>query len=96
MLDMIAVYRNRKVITAVRSPFHSDRHSPSIRSTARSSPRQGPVAQFNPFEKLDNPIMRAVSEDGAYKLWHRLSDEANRYLDGVEDNLIGRVKSSTP
>jgi hypothetical protein len=55
-----------------------------------------PVAQFNPFEKLDNPIMRAGGEDGAYKLWHRLSDEANRYLDGVEDNLIGRVKSGTP
>jgi hypothetical protein len=35
-------------------------------------------------------------EDDAYKLWHRLSDEANCYLDGVEDELIGRVKSGTP
>jgi hypothetical protein len=55
-----------------------------------------PVAQFNPFEKLDKPIMHAGGEDDAYKLWHRLSDEANRYLDGVEDELIGRDKSGTP
>src|SRR5215813_4451833 len=44
-----------------------------------------PTAQFNPFEKLDKPIMHAGGEDDAYKLWHRLSDEANRYLEGVED-----------
>ena len=34
-----------------------------------------PVAQFNPFERLDTPIMRAGAEDRAYELWHRLSDE---------------------
>jgi hypothetical protein len=55
-----------------------------------------PVAQFNPFEKLDKPIMKADGEGDAYELWHRLSDERNRYLDRVEDELTGRVKSSTP
>jgi hypothetical protein len=54
-----------------------------------------PVAQFNPFEKLDKSIMYTGGEDDAYEVWHRLSDDANRYLDGVEDELIGRVKSGT-
>ncbi|MFZ0496812.1 MAG: hypothetical protein WBE80_09115 [Methylocella sp.] len=52
-----------------------------------------PVAQFNQFEKLDKPIMQAGSEADAYKLWHQLSDERNRYLDGVEAELTGRAKS---
>jgi hypothetical protein len=54
-----------------------------------------PVAQFNPFEKLDKSIMYTGGEDDAYEVWHRLSDDANRYLDGVEDGLIGRAKSGT-
>jgi hypothetical protein len=54
-----------------------------------------PVAQFNPFEKLDKPVMRANGQENAYKLWHSLSDTANRYVDGVEDELIGRGKSGT-
>lgn len=52
-----------------------------------------PVAQFNPFEKLDKPIMQAGGDADAYKLWHQLSDERNRYLDGVDAELIGRAKS---
>ena len=40
--------------------------------------------------------MCAGGEGDAYKVWHRLSDDANRYLDGVEDELIGRAKSGTP
>lgn len=52
-----------------------------------------PVAQFNPFEKLDKSIMQAGGEADAYKLWHQLSDERNRYLDGVDAELIGRAKS---
>jgi hypothetical protein len=48
-----------------------------------------PVAQFNQFEKLDKPIMQAGGEADAYKLWHQLSDERNRYLDGVDAELIG-------
>ncbi len=47
-----------------------------------------PVAQFNPFEKLDSPIMRVGGQDDAYKLWHQLSDDSNHYLDGVEADLI--------
>jgi hypothetical protein len=52
-----------------------------------------PVAQFNPFEKLDRPIMQAGADDDAYKLWHQLSDERNLYLEGVDVELIGCAKS---
>jgi hypothetical protein len=55
-----------------------------------------PVAQFNPFERLDTPIMDVGGTDAAYKLWHQLSDERNHYLDAVDDELIGRAKSGTP
>ena len=53
-----------------------------------------PVAQFNQFAKLDKPIMQAggEAEADAYELWHRLSDERNRYLDGVGAELIGRAE----
>jgi hypothetical protein len=47
-----------------------------------------PFAQFDQFEKLDNPIMQAGGAAEADKLWHQLSDERNRYLDGVEAELI--------
>jgi hypothetical protein len=49
-----------------------------------------PVAQFNQFEKLGNPIIQAGGETDAYKLWDELSDERNHYLDGVGAGLIGR------
>lgn len=51
-----------------------------------------PVAQFNPFEKLDKPIMKAEGEADAYKFWHQLSDERNCYLDGVDAELIQRLR----
>jgi hypothetical protein len=54
-----------------------------------------PVAQFNQFEKLDKPIMQAGGEADAYKLWDQLSNERDRYLDGVEAELIGRAKSAS-
>jgi len=47
-----------------------------------------PVAQFNPFEKLDKPIMQNGGEDAACKLWHQLADERNGYLDAVGEELI--------
>jgi hypothetical protein len=47
-----------------------------------------PVAQFNPFERLDKPIMQTGGEDAAYRLWHQLGDERNGYLDGVGEELI--------
>lgn len=52
-----------------------------------------PIAQFNPFEKLDKPIMQAGGEAAAYRLWHKLSDERSRYLDGVDAALIGQPKA---
>ena len=51
-----------------------------------------PTAQFNQFEMFDKPIMRAGSEDDAYRLWNQLSEERNRYLEKVDDELIGRAK----
>ncbi len=53
-----------------------------------------PVAQFNPFEKLDRPIMQAGGEAAGYEIWRRLSDERNRYLDGVDIELIGKPTAS--
>lgn len=53
-----------------------------------------PVAQFDQFEKLDKPIMQAGGEADVYKLWHELSDERDRCLDGVEAELIGCAKPS--
>jgi hypothetical protein len=49
-----------------------------------------PVAQFNPFEKLDKPVMQAGGESAAYDRWHRLSDERNAYLEPVDAALMGR------
>jgi hypothetical protein len=51
-----------------------------------------PVAQFNQFEKLEKPIIQAAQRADAHKLWDRLSDERDHYLDGVEAQLIGRAK----
>jgi hypothetical protein len=52
-----------------------------------------PVAQFDQFEKLDRPTMGTVSLAEADAQWQRLSAERDCYLDGVEDDLIGRPKS---
>ncbi len=54
-----------------------------------------PVAQYNPFEKLDKPIMQTGGEGAAYGLWHQLGDERNTYLDGVGDELIKPEKPTT-
>lgn len=51
-----------------------------------------PVAQFDQLEKLNRPIMEADGLAEADALWHRLSAERNRYLDGLEDDLIGRSR----
>jgi hypothetical protein len=55
-----------------------------------------PVAQFNPFEKLDAQIMDTGGLPDAWTLWHQLSDERNHYLDGVVEALMqhGRKPSS--
>jgi hypothetical protein len=51
-----------------------------------------PVAQFEPFEKLDKPIMRVNGENDAFLLWRQLSDERDHYLDDVDAELIKRGK----
>jgi hypothetical protein len=55
-----------------------------------------PVAQFNPLDKLDRPIMKAGDETNAQRVWEQLSDERNRYLDDVETELIGPAQSKPP
>jgi hypothetical protein len=55
-----------------------------------------PVAQFNQFEKLDKPIMQVGAEAAADKIWQQLSDERNRYLDGVDAELIGLAEAQGP
>jgi hypothetical protein len=47
-----------------------------------------PVAQFNPFERLDVQIMATGGLPDAWKVWHRLCDERNHYLDEVNKALI--------
>jgi hypothetical protein len=52
-----------------------------------------PVAQFNPFERLDRPIMATGGAGEAQKLWHQPGDERNHHLDGVGEELIGSAGS---
>jgi hypothetical protein len=54
-----------------------------------------PVAQFNPLEKLDRPIMKAGREGAAHRLWDQLGKERDRYLDDVETELIGLAQSKS-
>ncbi len=54
-----------------------------------------PVAQFNPLEKLDRPIMKAGQEDTAHRLWDQLGKERDRYLDDVDAELLGTPKEVT-
>jgi hypothetical protein len=51
-----------------------------------------PVAQFNQFEKLDKPVMRAGREAEVDDLWRKLGGERNDYLDGVVDELTAGAK----
>jgi hypothetical protein len=52
-----------------------------------------PVAQFNPFERVDKPSCRLAVRQKPIKSWHRLCDERNGYLEGVERELIGESKT---
>lgn len=52
-----------------------------------------PVAQFNPFEKLDRPIMQAGTEADAHRIWDQLSTQRDGYVEGVDADLIGHAKS---
>ncbi len=55
-----------------------------------------PVAQFDPFAKLDKPIMDSDGEVAAYRLWHQLTDERNAYLAGVDTELIEQSRQNGP
>lgn len=46
-----------------------------------------PTAQFNQFERLDNPVMRADQLDEGHQIWDKLTDERDRYLEGVGSEL---------
>lgn len=46
-----------------------------------------PVAQFDQFEKLDQPVMRPGGEVAAREFWNKLSDEQNSYLDDLMADL---------
>jgi hypothetical protein len=50
-----------------------------------------PVAQFDPFMRLDKPIMHPGDDDEGYARWRQLSADWDRCLDSVEDELVGRV-----
>jgi hypothetical protein len=47
-----------------------------------------PVAQFDQFEKLDQPVMRSGGEAEASEFWNKLSDEQNSYLDDLVTDLV--------
>jgi hypothetical protein len=49
-----------------------------------------PVAQFNPFEGLEVPVMALSQQDSAQQLWDSLSSERDAYLENVQDELINR------
>jgi hypothetical protein len=49
-----------------------------------------PTASFDQFEKLSKPIMREGDEQAARDRWHRHSAGWDRFLDLVEDELVGR------
>lgn len=58
-----------------------------------------PTAQFDVFEKLDQPVMQSDTEDNARASWDVLSTECDQYLDGVVEELVqgpGHAKQNTP
>ena len=53
-----------------------------------------PTAQFDPFDKLDQPILDAQQLGDAWSLWHRLSAERDAYLEGLDAELLCCGKAS--
>jgi hypothetical protein len=49
-----------------------------------------PTAQFDQFEKLDNPVMEAGGDDAARELWDQLANERDAYLSGIDEELLER------
>jgi len=52
-----------------------------------------PVAQFDQFEHLNEPVIWVGDEDEAAAYWDVLSRERDAYAEGVEDELIGSAKA---
>jgi hypothetical protein len=50
-----------------------------------------PTAQFDQFENLDKPVMKADRREDAERLWHRLSTERDHFLDGMDAELTRTV-----
>jgi hypothetical protein len=51
-----------------------------------------PTAQFDQFENLDKPLMKAEYSKDAYALWDSLSNERDRYVDGVDAELTQAIQ----
>jgi hypothetical protein len=49
-----------------------------------------PTAQFDQFENLDKPALSVDRLDEAHQLWASLSDERDKYLEGVREGLLAR------
>lgn len=47
-----------------------------------------PLAQFDQFEKLDQPVINAGKRDDIEAVWKTLSDERNKFLDPLDDMLF--------
>jgi hypothetical protein len=52
-----------------------------------------PVPQFNQLEKLDQPLMAARGVTEGYAFWDRLAAERDKYLDGVDVELLSRASA---
>ncbi len=50
-----------------------------------------PVPQFNPFEKLENPLTSSADRKVLDSYWDKLAKERNDYLDGTEAALISAI-----
>jgi hypothetical protein len=53
-----------------------------------------PTAQFDQFENLDRPVMQLARQEEARATWDRLSDERDRFLEGVGQELAALLTSS--
>jgi hypothetical protein len=47
-----------------------------------------PTAQFNQFEHLDRPVLQPDQLEALHDLWARLTDERDKFLEGVRDDLL--------
>lgn len=50
------------------------------------------TAQFNQFEDLDKPVMRADQETAAGEMWDKLIEEREHFIGDVGDKLISAIK----